>query len=93
MGTIAISDEIRVFTISRSQASFIVSVLEKQATKDEQYVVDHLNSFIKTHSELRPVIVTPETYTVLHDLFTLNMSSKDKYLATIRDECHNIIRF
>ena len=92
MGTIAISDEIRVFTISRNQASLIVSELQKQETS-EKYVVEHLNSFIETHSELRPLIVTPETYTVLHDLFTLNMSSKDKYLATIRDECHNILRF
>lgn len=93
MGTIAISDEIRVFTISRIQASSIVSELQKQETKDEQYVVDHLTSFIKSNFELRPLIVTPETYTVLHELFTLNMSSKDKYLATIRDECHNILRF
>lgn len=92
MPTIAISDEIRVFTVTRQESSCIIDKLKIINTDQYNYIIDHLYDYSVKKTELRPIIVTPEHYETLYNIFTTNKSITNKFVATMRDECYYIVR-
>jgi hypothetical protein len=69
MPTIAISDEIRVFTVTCEEAVYIMERLAN-LIDNEPYIKTHLTDFAIKNTEFRPLIVMPEHYDILYNIFT-----------------------
>ena len=64
MTTLAISDEVRVFIITYTDALILLKSLPYDEETD--YIKTHLYEYGVKHSENRPLIVTPEYYDLIY---------------------------